>query len=175
MVTLPDVWAERFLARVETWEADDSTTKQGQIERLKIQLSAVKAKIERLNTAFADGSFELAEFKEMKNPLVPVKVELESQMIALESGKARRLEPLRKLDFGRHAKGRTNGCPRRRVRNEVISNEWVGSNRLLRAQTLTVSFLKPWDSLAETNLAARSAAAGTDLTSKWWTLQDSNL
>jgi len=34
----------------------------------------------------------------------------------------------------------------------------VGSNRILRAQTLTVSFIKPWDSLAETHLAVRSTA-----------------
>jgi len=32
----------------------------------------------------------------------------------------------------------------------------VGSNRLLRAQTLTVSFKKPWNLLAETVIAVRN-------------------
>ena len=45
-------------------------------------------------------------------------------------------------------------------------------SRLLRAQTLTVTFKKPWISLAETNIAASSAAMPSDHISKWWCLLD---
>ena len=38
---------------------------------------------------------DIDEFKELKNPLVPKKVELERQILALEKTKLDRLEPLR--------------------------------------------------------------------------------
>jgi hypothetical protein len=44
--------------------------------------------------------------------------------------------------------------------------------RLLRAQTLTVSFKKPFDSLAETTLAVRSTTDVFSQSSKWWCLLD---
>jgi len=44
--------------------------------------------------------------------------------------------------------------------------------RRLRAQTLTVSFKKPFDLLAETNERARSAPDDFSQTSKWWWLLD---
>jgi hypothetical protein len=44
----------------------------------------------------------------------------------------------------------------------------VGSNRLLHAQTLTVSFKTPWNYLAETNVAVRSTDDISVRTSVWW-------
>jgi hypothetical protein len=43
-----------------------------------------------------------------------------------------------------------------------------GSNRLLRAQTLTVSFKTPFDSLAKTNIAERDAPGDFSSSSRWW-------
>jgi len=40
----------------------------------------------------------------------------------------------------------------------------------LRAQTLTVSFKKPFDCLAETNLAVRSTNDVSAQSSDWWCL-----
>jgi hypothetical protein len=45
-------------------------------------------------------------------------------------------------------------------------------SRLLRAQTLTVSWKSPWENLAETNLAARGAASFSEQIVKWWSLLD---
>jgi len=44
----------------------------------------------------------------------------------------------------------------------------VGLNRVFHDQTLTVSFLKPWSALAETNLATRADNGLSLTTSKWW-------
>jgi hypothetical protein len=41
-------------------------------------------------------------------------------------------------------------------------------SRLLRAQTLTVSFKKPWEFLAQTKLAAGAAADFSQLSANWW-------
>ena len=40
--------------------------------------------------------------------------------------------------------------------------------RLVRAQTLTVTFKKPFDSLAETVIAVRSTNDFSEQCSKWW-------
>jgi len=172
LVTLPEAWKERFLAKVEVWEAENSTAKQMQIERFRFELTAIKSKIARLNDAFTDGSIDLAEFKELKNPLIPKKVELESQIIALEKTKANRVEPLR------------NWILEANQGEKLVSHEnfgemksflqKVGLNRIFRDQTLTVSFIKPWDSLAETNLSVRSTADFSDEYPKWWRWRELN-
>jgi len=166
LVSLPEEWKERFLARVETWETEVSATTTEQIDRLKAELTAVKSKIDRINNGFADGSLDIAEFKELKNPLVPRKVELEQQITALEKSRANRLEPLRVWILEAN-----------QVENTLANQNWlemkallkkVGSNRLLHAQTLTVSFKTPWNYLAETNVAVRSTDDISVRTSVWW-------
>jgi len=44
--------------------------------------------------------------------------------------------------------------------------------RLTRAQTLTVSFTKPWNSLAETVVATRDSFDFSATCSRWWWLLD---
>ena len=58
LAVIPDEWKEKFLARIETWEGESSQDKQAQIDRLKPELAGLKAKIDRLNNAFADGSLD---------------------------------------------------------------------------------------------------------------------
>jgi DNA invertase Pin-like site-specific DNA recombinase len=168
LVTIPDEWKEKFLARIETWETETSHEKLQKIEKLKSDLSSLKAKIDRINNGFADGAIDIAEFKELKNPLVPQKAALEEQITILERSKANRLEPLRKWVFEAN-----------QAKIAVSNDNWlemksflekVGSNRLLRAQTLTVSFIKPFDSLAETTLAVRSTPDFSTQTCGWWWL-----
>jgi site-specific DNA recombinase len=172
LVTIPDEWKEKFLARIETWESEVSHEKQQKIDRLKTEFVSLKAKIDRINNGFTEGSIDIVEFKELKNPLVPKKAELEQQIIGLEKSKANRLEPLRNWIFKANA-----------FEKAVSGNDWlemksflhqVGSNRLLRAQTLTVSFKKPFDLLAETNLAIRNTSDVSEQCSRWWSLRDSN-
>ncbi len=50
----------------------------------------------------------------------------------------------------------------------------VGSHRLIRSQTLTVSFKKPFDSLAETTLAVRSTDDASTRNSRWWRRRELN-
>ena len=44
--------------------------------------------------------------------------------------------------------------------------------RRLRDQSLTVSFLNPWKSLAETTIAVRNTAEVSHRSAKWWRLLD---
>ena len=128
--------------------------------------------VTRVNNGFADGSLDIQEFKEFKNPFVPKKVELEEQIAVLERSKTNRLEPLRNWILEANQAEKT-----------VSSDNWlemksflqkVGSNRLLRAQTLTVAFKKPFDSLAENTVAVRSTTDISAQSSKWWSRGGSN-
>ena len=172
LVTIPEEWKEKFLARIETWQGQESETVQEHVNRLRADLAEVKAKIDRINNGFADGSFDIQEFKELKNPLVPRKAELEQQIAALESGKANRLEPLKKWILEAN-----------QAETWANQNNWlemksflqkVGANRLLMAETLTVSFTKPWNLLAETTVAARHAPDASSRNSRWWSRGESN-
>ena len=172
-VSLPDEWHEKFRARIETWEATSSNEKQSRIDQLKSELATVKTKIERLNTGFADGSLDIQEFKELKNPLVPEKTGLEQQIVALETSKVSRLEPLRTFLFEANQGSQW-------VKNENWLEmksflQKVGSNRLLRAQTLTISFKKPSSLLAETVLSVQRTNDVSLQSSVWWSRQGSNL
>jgi len=166
LVVIPDEWKEKYLAKIETWESEASQEKQQKIDALKSELTSLKAKIDRINNGFTEGSIDIAEFKELKNPLVIQKTDLEQQIVILEGSKLKRLEPLRKWVLEANA-----------AQNAVISNNWLemksflqknGSNRFLRAQTLTVSFKKPFDSLAETVVAVRDLADENSRCSRWW-------
>ena len=172
LVALPDAWKERFLAKVEVWEADDSTARQAQIDGLRAELMAVKSKIDRLNGAFTDGSIDLAEFKELKNPLVPRKVELEVKITALERTRTSRVEPLRNWIL------EANGLDK-----AVVEENWAemkaflqkaGLNRVFHDQTLTVSFLKPWDSLAQTVAETSGDNEYPHGSEKWWRWRELN-
>ena len=172
LVAIPDEWKEKFLAKIETWESEASQEKQQKIDALKSELTSLKAKVDRINNGFTEGSIDIAEFKELKNPLVIQKTDLEQQIVALEGSKLKRLEPLRKWVLEAN-----------QAQNAVISDnllemksflQKVGSNRLLRAQTLTVSFKKPFDSLAETVVAVRNLPDDNSRCSRWWRRRELN-
>jgi len=165
-VCLPDEWKERFLARVENWSDEAFDQKQIEINELQKSLASLKEKLQRINNAFAEGTLDVGEFRDLKNPLVPEKVEIEQKIVELETNRYDRLEPLR------------NWISEANQANQRLAEEnWsemksflkrVGSNRLLRAQTLTVSWKSPWENLAKTPLAVRGTASVSERTSLWW-------
>ena len=166
LVTIPDDWKEKFLAQIELWQNDETQARQRHIDRIKFELAALKSKITKLNTAFTEGGLELQEFKELKNPLIVQKADLEQQLAMAEQVGASPIEPLKNLILEAN-----------QAEKWVFENNWVemksflqkvGLNRLIRSQTLTVSFKKHWSSLAETNLAVRSTTDENFRNSRWW-------
>jgi site-specific DNA recombinase len=172
LVIIPDEWKEKFLARIETWETEASHEKQQKIDRLKSEQTSLKAKIDRINNGFAEGSIDIAEFKELKNPLVPQKAALEEQITVLERSKSNRLEPLRKWVLEANAATIPVSNDNWLEMKSFLEN--IGSNRLLRAQTLTVTFKTPFDSLAETTLANRNTSDISEQCSRWWRRRELN-
>ena len=166
LVTLPDEWKERFLAKIETWETEACGVRQQQIDRLKSELAALKSRLDRVNNAFVDGSLELQEFKEIKNPLIQQKTDLEQRLIALEKAKTSRLEPLKNWVLLANKAVKWVSSDNWLEMKSFLTN--VGSNRLLHAQTLSVKFKKHWFLLAETTVAVRSTNDFFTTNSLWW-------
>ena len=172
LVTIPDDWKEKFLAKIELWQNDELQARQRQVDRIKSELAALKSKIDRLNTAFTEGGLELPEFKELKNPLIVQKAGLEQQLAKAEKGEASPIEPLKNLVLEAN-----------QAEKWVFQNNWlemksflqkIGLNRQLRAQTLTVSFKKHWIPLAKITVAAQRATSDAERNSIWWRRRELN-
>ena len=172
LVTIPDEWKEKFIAQIELWQNDEAQARQSRIDRIEAELAGLKSKIDRLNIAFTEGGIELAEFKELKNPLIVQKTLLEQKLVKVERGEASPIEPLKNLILEAN-----------KAQKWVFENNWlemksflqnVGLNRQIRSQTLTVSFKKPFDSLAKTTLAANQAASESERNSIWWRRRELN-
>ncbi len=172
LVVIPDDWKEKFLVRIERWETEVSVEKQAKIDKTKAELALLKVKIDRINTAFTDGSIDLTEFKEIKNPMVIQKTDLEQQIALLEKSKLNRLEPLKTFIFEAN-RAKTLVSENNGVEMKSFLKK-VGSNRLLSAQTLTVTFKKPFDLLAQTTVAANLAASENERNSIWWRRRELN-
>ncbi len=99
--------------------------------RLNAELSGLKAKIDRVNNAFADSTLDIAEFKELKNPLVPRKVELEQRIATLEKSRTNRLEPVRNWIIEANQAQKWVLADDRLEMKSFLKK--VGSNRLLYA------------------------------------------
>ncbi|HWD20821.1 MAG TPA: recombinase family protein [Verrucomicrobiae bacterium] len=172
LVTIPEDWKERFLAKIETWQADDDTSRQQYAAWIKGEIAILKTKIDRLNTAFTEGGIELAEFKELKNPLVAQKAGLEQKLAQAAGGGASRLELLK--DWVLEANSGEKMIQEDDLPEMKSFLQKVGSNRLVRSQTLTVSFIKPWDLLAKTTVAAHAASSDSERSSGWWRRRELN-
>jgi transposase-like protein len=149
-----------------------SGAKQAKIEGLAAGLTTLKVKINRINDAFANGALDIAEFKELKNPVVPRKAELEQELVALEKSRANRLEPLKNWVLEANQAEKWASEDNWLEMKSFLQK--VGSNRLLRSQTLTVAFKKPACLLAETNLAVRCTTDVSAQSSIWWRRRELN-
>jgi hypothetical protein len=126
LVSLPEEWKERFLAKVETWESEAIAATELQRARLQAERQQLGEKIDRLNTAFADGALDIAQFREMKNPLISRKVELDEKITHLSTGKAIWLEPIRNWI-----------CEANTVEELVSGSNWPEMKSLLAAAFAT--------------------------------------
>jgi len=166
LVTIPDEWKEKFLAKIELWQNDEARERQNHIDRIRAELTALRTKIERLNTAFTEGGLELGEFKELKNPLIVQKATLEQQLAKTEKESCSPIEPLKNLIL--EANQAEKWIADQNFLEMKAFLQKVGLNRLVRAQTLTVTFKKHWNSLAETTVAANRAISESERNSIWW-------
>ena len=77
---MPDEWREKFLAKLETENAEARHSSDLFAQNLKTELEKVKTKINRLMDAYLEGDLELPEFQMKKNDLMSEKKTLEEKL-----------------------------------------------------------------------------------------------
>jgi DNA invertase Pin-like site-specific DNA recombinase len=170
-VSLPDVWREKYLAKVKEWENENRQTSDLFAQNLKTELSAIKTKIDRLMDGYLEGSFELVEFQEKKNRLMAEKKDIEEKLSDFERKGNHWLELTRNWILeANQAKNLILSENFSEMKNFLKTN---GSNRRLAAGKLAIDFKNPWHFLAEMPAEARGEApseANSSVNKLWWCL-----
>ena len=172
---MPDDWREKYLAKVNEWEKENSQSSNLFAQNLKTELFAIKIKIDRLMDGYLEGSFELAEFQEKKNKLMAEKKDIEEKLSDFERKGNHWLELVRNWIIEAN-----------QTKNLILSENFsemknflktVGSNRRLAAGRLAIGFKNPWNYLYFLPAEARapSEAKGEDERNRlMWTLPELN-
>jgi DNA-binding transcriptional ArsR family regulator len=94
-VSLPDVWKDRYLAKLETESAESRHSAHQFVQNLKNDISAVSNRLERLTDAYLAEALELSEYTDRKNKLMSEKRTLEEQLRDFERKGTQWLELMR--------------------------------------------------------------------------------
>ena len=171
-VSLPDEWREKFLAKLETEDKENRHSSNLFAQNLRDQISAIKEKLERLTDAYLAEVLELAEYQERKNKLMAEKKTIEEKLSDFERKGNHWLELMRNWILeANQAENLWKQENLLGMKDFLVS---VGSNRRLASGTLSAEFKMPWRYLAETPVAARSAAPLGASNSEMWTRPGSN-
>ena len=93
-VSIPDEWADKMLAEVETWKQDEEAQQADLAAPQKTELDQTQERLDRLLDAYIEGILDKDEFAARKEKCVHRKAELADSVARIESGEASRLEPL---------------------------------------------------------------------------------
>jgi hypothetical protein len=169
-VSLPDVWKERYLTKLNAESAESRHSAHQFVQNLKNDISDISNRLERLTDAYLAEALELSEYTERKNKLTSEKRTQEEQLRDFERKGTQWLELMRNwiLEANQAAKlSQTDNFDE--MRNFL---QGIGSNRRIAAGILTGEFKMPWHFLAEMPVHTRgSAACPSDLGTNqiWWT------
>jgi len=93
-VSIPDDWADKMIAEVETWKRDEDAKQADIVAGQKAELDQMQERLDRLLDAYIEGILDKDEFAARKEQYVNRKAELADSVARFESGGASRLEPL---------------------------------------------------------------------------------
>ena len=83
-VSLPDDWRDKYIARLESEQAESRQSSGLFVQNLKNDISAITARLERLTDAYLGEALELGEYLERKNALMSEKKSLEEKLSDFE-------------------------------------------------------------------------------------------
>ncbi len=171
-VSLPDVWRERYLAKLKEWKNENRQTSDLFAQNLKKEISAIKIKLERLTDAYLSEALELVEYQQTKNALMAEKKIKEEKLSDFERKGNRWLELTRNWILeANQAKNLALQDNFSEMKNYLKK---IGSNRRLAAGRLEIDFKKPFDLLAKLPAEVRAEGEGKATNSIWWPQGESN-
>jgi len=166
-VSLSDEWREKYLGKLSEWENENRHSSDLFSQKLRVSISDIKAKIDRLMDGYLDGGFELLEFQEKKNTLMSEKKTLEEKLSDFERKGNHWLELVRNCIL--QANQAQNLASSEKFEEMKTFLKTIGSNPRLASGILSVNYKKPFSYLAEIPFTAPSAVASTDVYSRMWT------
>jgi hypothetical protein len=92
--SIPEDWADKMLAEVETWKRDEEAKQAEVVAGQKAKLDQMQERLDRLLDAYIEGILDKDEFAARKEQYVNRKADLTDSVARFESGGASRLEPL---------------------------------------------------------------------------------
>jgi hypothetical protein len=168
-VSLPDVWRDRFLAKLKEWEKESRQTSDLFAQNLKKKIEELRIKTSRLTDAYLAGALELLEFQQKKNALMSEKKTLEEKLFDFERKGNHWLELVRNwIIEANQAKNLALQEDFSEMKNFLKK---IGSNRRILSQKLYIDFKKPWNYLYFLPAEARapSGARGEGEANRlWW-------
>ena len=167
-VSLPHEWREKYLAKLGEWENEGRHSGDLFAQNLRVSISVIKAKIDRLMDGYLDGGFELSEFQEKKNALMSEKKTLEEKLSDFERKGNHWLELTRNWIL--QANQALNLASGEKFWEMKTFLKSIGSNPRLASGMLSVDFKKPFSYLAELATNARSADAFFPTNTLWWSI-----
>ena len=174
-VSLPDEWRDKYLARLESEQAESRQSSDLFVQNLKNDISAITARLERLTDAYLAEALELGDYLERKNALMSEKKTLEEQLSDFERKGNHWLELMRNWIIEANQAENLIKAENLSGMKDFLMD--IGSNRRIAAGILAGEFGKPWHFLVEMPLHARgSAARGLHSSSNqiWWTYGESD-
>ena len=174
-VSLPDEWRDKYLARLESEQADSRQSSGLFVQNLKNDISAITVRLSRLTDAYLAEALELGEYLERKNALMSEKKSLEEKLSDFERKGNHWLELMRNWILEANQAENLIKAENLSGMKDFLMD--IGSNRRIAAGILAGEFGKPWHFFAEMPHHARGGAArpvGSSANSIWWTRPDSN-
>jgi len=142
-VSLNDHERDQCLEILAGWKNENGQSSDLLIQDLKIELSAVKAKINKLTDAYLESVFETEEFQEKKNDLMRKKKDIEEKIDDFRLKGDRWFELTKKWILeANQAQNIASGENFAEMQNFLKK---VGLNRKITARRLAVEFKPPWD------------------------------
>ena len=157
-VSLPDVWKDRYLVKLNAESAESRHASVQFVQNLKNDVADISNRLERLTDAYLAEALELGEYTDRKNKLMSEKRALEEQLRDFERKGTQWLELMR--NWIQEENKATKLAERENfgeIRNFLAG---IGSNRRVAAGILTGEFKMPWHFLAEMPLRSRDSGAG---------------
>ena len=96
-VSLPDVWAEKMLEKIEQEKNSETQSNSALAQSLKTQIDTVNNKLDKLLDSHLDGTIEKLDYLKKKESLINEKLVLDGKNKEILDKGGNRLEPLREF------------------------------------------------------------------------------
>ena len=160
-VSLKPEWADFMLSKLEEDQAETAQSDALYVQNLKAQIKVCEEKLDTLLDAHLEKAITSEEYASKKNKLLASKIDLEQKLKDFGRKGNRWLELTRNLiSSSRDAGIVASSASYDEIKTTVAK---VGSNRLLRDKSVSLSFKTDWQILADFHTTPRSGVGQKEI------------